>query len=91
MYSENEATGAVSCPVKISQSNKKYTVYLNNIKVAEYDAKDSVNIDTLDNVEYAIGGIACYGNAGKGVKIVANYKSEKSSVTGKLEAEEIEE
>lgn len=91
MYKTDADTGILTIPVKISQTNKKYTVYLNNVKVAEYNASTSTNVDTIKNVEYAVGGIACYGNAGKGVKIVANYTTDKSTVTGKLEAEEIEE
>lgn len=91
MYKLDSETGVITCPVKITQASKKYTVYLNDVKVAEYDASASTNVDTIDDVEYAVGGIACYGNAGTGVKIVANYTTDKSSVTGKLEAEEIEE
>lgn len=87
MYSTN-TDGVITCIVKITQENKKYSVYLGNVKVAEYDATASTNTSKIKNVEYAVGGIACYGNAGKGVKITANYKTEKDSVTGVLEAEE---
>ena len=90
MYSKN-SDGVITCTVEIKQENKKYSVYLGTVKVAEYNASTSTNVDTIKNVEYAVGGIACYGNAGKGVKIVANYTTDKSTVTGKLEAEEIEE
>ena len=82
--------GVVTCVVTISQKNKKYSVKLGSVTVAEYDASSSKHVDTIDDVEYAVGGIACYGNAGKGNKLVVNYTTEKDSVTGKLEAEEIE-
>lgn len=90
MYSTN-TDGVITCIVKITQTNKKYEVYLGNVKVAEYNAVGSANVETIDDVEYAVGGIACYGNAGTGVKLVAKYHTEKEEVTGKLEAEEIEE
>lgn len=90
MYS-TDTDGVITCKIEIKQQDKKYTVMLGSVKVAEYDASASTNVDTIDDVEYAVGGIACYGNAGTGVKIVANYTTDKSSVTGKLEAEEIEE
>lgn len=90
MYSKN-TDGVMTCIVKITQENKKYSVYLGSEKVAEYNATSSKNTDKIKDVEYAVGGIACYGNAGKGVKLVAKYETEKDSVIGKLEAEEIEE
>ena len=90
MYSVSD-DGVVTCVVTISQKNKKYSVKLGSVTVAEYDASSSKHVDTIDDVEYAVGGIACYGNAGKGNKLVVNYTTEKDSVTGKLEAEEIEE
>ena len=87
--------GVVTCVVTISQENKKYSVKLGDVTVAEYDASTSTNTAKIKKdkaeVEYAVGGIACYGNAGKGNKLVVNYATEKDSVTGKLEAEEIEE
>ena len=94
MYSVSDK-GVVTCVVTISQTNKKYSVKLGDVTVAEYDASASTNTwstkkDKKD-VEYAVGGIACYGNAGKGNKLVVNYTTDKETVTGKLEAEEIEE
>jgi hypothetical protein len=87
--------GVVTCVVTISQENKKYSVKLGDVTVAEYDASTSTNTAKIKKdkaeVEYAVGGIACYGNAGKGNKLVVNYTTDKESVTGKLEAEEIEE
>ena len=94
MYTVSD-DGVVTCVVTISQTNKKYSVKLGSVTVAEYDASASTNTWTTKkdkkDVEYAVGGIACYGNAGKGNKLVVNYATEKDSVTGKLEAEEIEE
>ena len=94
MYSVSKE-GVVTCVVTISQTNKKYSVKLGDVTVAEYDASESTNTWSTKKdkkeVEYAVGGIACYGNAGKGNKLVVNYATEKDSVTGKLEAEEIEE
>lgn len=94
MYSVSN-DGVVTCVVTISQENKKYSVKLGDVTVAEYDASTSTNTAKIKKdkaeVEYAVGGIACYGNAGKGNKLVVNYATEKDSVTGKLEAEEIEE
>lgn len=74
----------ITCVVKITQENKKYSVYLGDVKVAEYDASASTYTNTINKKEYAVGGILCYGNAGKGVKLVANYSTNKSDVTGKL-------
>jgi hypothetical protein len=94
MYDVSE-DGVVTCVVTISQENKKYSVKLGSVTVAEYDASTSTNTAKIKKdkaeVEYAVGGIACYGNAGKGNKLVVNYATEKDSVSGKLEAEEIEE
>ena len=83
--------GVYTYVVKISQKNKKYEVSINGKKVAEYDASASTKVEKIDDVEYAVGGIACYGSVVKGNILKANYKSDKTSVTGKLEAEEIEE
>lgn len=74
----------ITCVVKITQEDKKYSVYLGEVKVAEYDASDSTYTDTINKKKYAVGGILCYGNAAKGVKLVANYSTNKSDVTGKL-------
>lgn len=82
MYSIDEKV--ITCVVKITQENKKYSVYLGEVKVAEYDASASTYTNTINKKEYAVGGILCYGNAGKGVKLVANYSTNKSDVTGKL-------
>ena len=87
MYTKTD--GVITCVVTIKQTSKTYSVYLGSVKVAEYDASASENTwKNKDDVEYAVGGIACYGNAGNGVKIVAKYHTEKDDVTGKLEAEE---
>ena len=90
MYTVSEDGKIITCVVKITQENKKYSVYLGSVKVGEYDASESTYVEKIDGTDYAVGGIACYGNAEKGVKLVANYKTEKDAVTGKLEAEEIE-
>ena len=82
MYSING--NVITCIVKITQENKKYSVYLGEVKVAEYDASASTYTNTINKKEYAVGGILCYGNAEKGVKLVANYSTNKSDVTGKL-------
>lgn len=74
----------ITCVVKITQENKKYSVYLGDVKVAEYDASASTYTNTINKKDYAVGGILCYGNAEKGVKLVANYSTNKSDVTGKL-------
>ena len=90
MYTAVQEDGkqpVITCVVKITQENKKYSVYLGDVKVAEYDASDSKYTNTINEKEYAIGGIACYGNVGKGLKMTANYKTEKDAVTGKLAAE----
>ena len=93
MYTAVQEDGkepVITCVVKITQENKKYSVYLGDVKVAEYDASGSNYTNTINEKEYAIGGIACYGNAGKGLKMTANYKTEKDAVTGKLAAEVVE-
>ena len=90
MYNVSDDEKIITCVVKITQKNKKYSVYLGSVKVGEYDASESTYVEKIDGTDYAVGGIACYGNAEKGVKLVANYKTEKDAVTGKLEAEEIE-
>lgn len=90
MYTTVQEAGkkpVITCVVKIEQENKKYSVYLGEVKVAEYDASSSKYTNTINEKEYAIGGIACYGNVGKGLKLTANYKTEKDAVTGKLAAE----
>lgn len=74
----------ITCVVKITQENKKYSVYLGEVKVAEYDASASTYTNTINKKDYAVGGILCYGNAEKGVKLVANYSTNKNDVTGKL-------
>jgi len=90
MYSVDD-NGIITCVVKITQSDMNYSISLGSVKVAEYNASESTYVEKIDGTDYAVGGIACYGNAGKGVKLVANYKTEKDAVTGKLEAEEIAE
>ncbi len=82
MYSRKD--NVVTCVVKITQENKKYSVYLGDVKVAEYDASASTYTNTINKKDYAVGGILCYGNAEKGVKLIANYSTNKSDVTGKL-------
>lgn len=74
----------ITCVVKIRQENKKYSVYLGEEKVAEYDATASTKTKKINGTEYAVGGILSYGNVGKGVKLVANYKTNKADVTGTL-------
>lgn len=74
----------ITCVVKIKQENKKYSVYLGEEKVAEYDATASTKTKKINRTEYAVGGILSYGNVGKGVKLVANYKTNKADVTGTL-------
>ena len=82
--------GVYTYKIKITQANKKYSVSINGVKVAEYNASDSTNVDTIDKKEYAVGGIACYGSVQKGNILKAKYESDKDSVTGKL-YEEVEE
>ena len=82
--------GVYTYKIKITQVNKKYAVSINGVKVAEYDASASTNVDTIDKKEYAVGGIACYGSVQKGNILKAKYESDKDSVTGKL-YEEVEE
>ncbi len=74
----------ITCVVKIKQENKKYSVYLGEEKVAEYDATASTKTKKINGTEYAVGGILSYGNVGKGVKLVANYNTNKADVTGTL-------
>ena len=88
--SNTPTDGVYTYKIKITQANKKYSVSINGTKVAEYDAKDSTHIETIDKKEYAVGGIACYGSVLKGNILKANYVSDKESVTGKL-YEEVEE
>ena len=84
MYTIDETGKIITCVVKISQENKKYSVSLCSVKVAEYDASDSTNTKKISGTDYAVGGVLCYGNVGKGVKLVANYKTDKTDVTGTL-------
>ncbi len=94
MYSI-DSDGIISIPVTISQENKTYKIKLGDVEITgkTYTSNRTEHLwtDSKTNTEYLVGGIACYGNAGVGNKIVANYKSDKESVIGKLEAEEIEE
>lgn len=94
MYSIDDA-GIISIPVTITQENKTYKIKLGDVEITgkTYTSNRTEHLwtDSKTNTEYLVGGIACYGNAGVGNKIVANYKSDKDSVIGKLEAEEIEE
>ena len=90
MYS-TDANGVMSFKIQIKQENKTYKIYIGDTLVKSVTSSRTTNLYTKDNVEYLCGGIACYGNASTGNKVVANYKSEKASVIGKLEAEEIEE
>ena len=84
MYTIDETEKIITCVVKISQENKKYSVSLGSVKVAEYDASDSTNTKRISGTDYAVGGVLSYGNVGKGVKLVANYKTNKADVTGTL-------
>ncbi len=88
-----DGNGVMSFVITITQENRTYTVKIGETTIATYTSArtDHTWKDSKTNVEYLSGGIACYGNASKGNKIVANYKSDKASVIGKLEAEEIEE
>jgi len=88
-----DANGVMSFVITITQANKVYAVKIGDTAIATYTSErtDHTWKDPKTNVEYLSGGIACYGNAYTGNKIVANYKSDKDSVIGKLEAEEIEE
>ena len=87
-----DANGVLSFVITIKQENKKYSIYIGDTNIREYTSDRTTHIwKDKNGVEYLAGGIACYGNAGAGNKIVATYKSDKDSVIGKLEAEEIEE
>ena len=83
--------GVTTCEVTISQDpdTKKYTVKLGTVTVATYDASKSIHTwtDTKTKKTYAVGGISCYGNVAVNTKLVANYHTEKTNVTGVLNAD----
>ena len=91
--------GKYEFTVKIEQETPGiYTVYINNKKVsvdAKMKAITPAKTKELkkDGVKgkYAVGGIACYGSVSKGNKLIANFATDKDSVLGTLNAEEIEE
>lgn len=87
--------------VKVEQATPKvYTVYINDTKVSVDEKMAGITplktaqikkTGSTEKVEYAVGGVACYGSVAKGNKLVVKYHTEKDAVTGRLEAEEIEE
>ena len=83
--------GIVKVTVAVTQTNKVYTVKINGKKVSDDAAMAKVvplKTKKIDDVEYAVGGVAVYGSVQEGNKLVATFKTDKESVIGKLEAEE---
>lgn len=87
------ANGVYTLVVSVKQTQKGiYDFYLGNRKLGSYHAAGHFMGTTADGAkDFAIGGVGAYVNCPKGTKVVAKYETEKSSVTGKFEAEEIEE
>lgn len=79
--------GVYTLVITISQSPKgTYTISLGGQPLGTYQASGKFK----DTDNYAIGGVGAYVNCPKGGKVVANYKTEQSSVTGKFFADEEE-
>ncbi len=86
-----DADGIVKVTVEVKQTNKVYSVYINNQKVSNDAAMAKIvplKTKKIDDVEYAVGGVAVYGSVQEGNKLIAKFKTDKDSVIGKLEAEE---
>ena len=85
--------GVYTLVVKVKQATKgKYDFYLGNKKLGSYQSSGNYVGKASDNIEgYAIGAVGGYVNCPKGTKVVAKYTTDKDTVTGKFEAEEIEE
>lgn len=86
-----DENGIVKITVEVKQVNKVYSVYINNQKVSNDAAMAKVvplKTKKIDDVEYAVGGVACYGSVQEGNKLIAKFKTDKDSVIGKLIAEE---
>ncbi len=91
--------GKYEFTVKIAQETPgTYKVYINNKKVSNDSAMAALTPANTKELKkngvkatYAVGGIACYGSVSKGNKLIANFATDKDSVLGTLNAEEIEE
>ena len=85
--------GIYTLTVKVKQSTKgTYDFYLGNKKLGSYKSSGKYVGTANDNAEgFAVGEVGAYINCPKGTKVVAKYTTDKDSVTGKFEAEEIEE
>ena len=94
------ASGNYVFTVKVEQNTPGvYTVKINNTKVsvdskmATLTPKKTASLkkatDTAKH-NYAVGGVACYGSVVKNNKLNVNYHTDKDSVLGKLEAEELD-
>ena len=92
-YTMDATTGDTTMVFSLTQANGVYTVKIGNTTIGTYGA-DSINgyvrnaeADKNGNIS---GGIACYGNAYPGKKIVVKYANDKESLVGKLFAEDEE-
>ena len=85
--------GIYTLNVKVKQATKgKYDFYLGNRKLGSYQSSGNyVGTSSENAAGYAIGAVGGYVNCPKGTKVVANYVTDSDTVTGKFEAEEIEE
>ena len=85
--------GIYTLNIKIKQATKgKYDFYLGNRKLGSYQSSGKYVGTASENAAgYAIGAVGGYVNCPKGTKVVANYVTDSDTVTGKFEAEEIEE
>ena len=92
-YTMNNTTHDTTMVLTLTQANGVYTVKIGNTTIGTYGA-DSItgytrNAEADKNGNIA-GGIACYGNAYAGKKIVVTYANDKESLVGKLFAEDEE-
>lgn len=85
--------GVYTLNIKVKQATKgTYDFYLGGKKLGSYTASGKYVGTAKDNAEgYAVGAVGAYINCPKGTKVKAKYETDSKSVTGKFEAEEIEE
>ena len=92
-YTIDQTTGDIIMEFELSQANGVYTAKIGTATIGTFGA-DSISTYTrnaeADKNGKISGGIACYGNAYPGKKIVVTYTNDKNSLVGKLFAEDEE-
>ena len=101
-YKEDSTAKTITFVIQLKQATKgTYDVYMyapdksanTTTKLGSYigSTKEEIKVNGTKTTEYATGAIGVYGAVSKDFKIVANYVTDKTSVTGSFHDEVVEE